>query len=135
MPIFEWNDKFSVNIDAFDSQHKNLVNNLNDLYDAMKQGRGNDVIGKIFSSLINYTQSHFKDELEMMKKHDYPDLLIHKKEHDDLESQIKELKEKFDNKQILVSFELLTFLKEWLMHHILETDKKYGPYLNGRGIK
>jgi len=28
----------------------------------------------------------------------------------------------------------MVFLKDWLFQHILGSDKKYGPYLNERGI-
>jgi hemerythrin len=34
-----------------------------------------------------------------------------------------------------VSIEVMNFLKNWLDKHIMETDQKYGPYLNSKGIK
>jgi hemerythrin len=33
-----------------------------------------------------------------------------------------------------LSMEVMTFLKEWLLKHIMGCDKKYGPYLNSNGI-
>jgi len=29
----------------------------------------------------------------------------------------------------------MVFLKDWLNHHILETDKKLGAFLAGKGVK
>ena len=34
----------------------------------------------------------------------------------------------------MMSVDLMHFLKDWLMVHILGTDKKYSEYLNGRGV-
>jgi hemerythrin len=28
----------------------------------------------------------------------------------------------------------MNFLKNWLVKHILGTDKAYGPFINGKGI-
>jgi len=33
-----------------------------------------------------------------------------------------------------VAVALMQFLQKWLCHHIMETDKKYGPFLNEKGI-
>jgi len=34
----------------------------------------------------------------------------------------------------VVNVDLLNFLKSWLQNHILGTDKKYAPFLNGKGV-
>jgi hemerythrin len=44
------------------------------------------------------------------------------------------VRKKFEEKRILLSFELLEFLKGWLAHHIMETDKKYGAALAGKEV-
>ena len=43
MALINWNDSFSVNVAVIDQQHKKLVDMINDLNDAMKQGKGKDV--------------------------------------------------------------------------------------------
>lgn len=40
MPIIQWNDSLPVGVDAMDLQHKKLVNLINQLFDAMKEGKG-----------------------------------------------------------------------------------------------
>ncbi len=52
MPLIQWNESFSVNVVEIDKQHQKLVGMINDLYDAMHQGKGNDVLGKIIDGLI-----------------------------------------------------------------------------------
>jgi hemerythrin len=34
-----------------------------------------------------------------------------------------------------LSLELIGFLNRWLVDHVRYSDKKYGPYLNSKGIK
>ena len=35
----------------------------------------------------------------------------------------------------MLSMEVMNFLKNWLVKHIMGTDKHYGPYLNAKGVK
>ncbi len=35
MPLVKWNEKLSVGVSIIDDEHKNLVEMLNELYDAM----------------------------------------------------------------------------------------------------
>jgi len=134
MSLIKWEQKYSVDVGMFNDQHKKLIDIINDLFDSMKIGKSNEKLGEIFTSLIDYTKYHFKDEEDMMKKYFYPDYLTHKKEHDVLTEKVLEYKAKFDNKEILISIELLNFIKEWLMNHIMQTDKKYGVFFNSKGL-
>lgn len=55
MALIQWSDSLSVNIAEIDAQHKRLVAMINDLNEAMKQGRGRDVIVRIVDGLVSYT--------------------------------------------------------------------------------
>jgi hemerythrin-like metal-binding protein len=134
MPYIEWNDSLSVGLSFFDEQHKKLIFIINKLFDAMKEGRGKEVLGEVFNELIDYTKFHFKSEEDAMLKYNYPYFNEHFEEHNKLTSQVLELKNKYENGQIFITIDILSFLKEWLFHHILETDKKYGPFLKEKGI-
>jgi hemerythrin len=134
MALMEWSDNLSVKVTQIDEQHKKLVGMLNDLHDAMKQGKGSDVTGKILDGLIEYVATHFANEEKIMKDNAYPEYLKHKKEHDALTNQALELQKQFQNGKPVLTVELMKFLKDWLSNHILGTDKKYGPYLNSKGI-
>lgn len=134
MAYIDWNEGLSVGVNLFDEQHKKLVSILNRLYDAMKEGKGRNVLADIFNELIEYTKFHFKAEEETLLKHDYPGYSEQHEEHSKLTKEVIELKEKYDKGNIFITVEVLSFLKEWLSHHILEVDKKYGPFLREKGI-
>lgn len=45
MAFINWSDKLSVGVQQMDMQHKRLVELINELYEAMNSGKGNDVLG------------------------------------------------------------------------------------------
>lgn len=134
MALMEWNPALSVNVKQFDDQHKKLVNMVNNLHDAMKIGKGNEVLGKILDGLISYTASHFADEERLMGTHAYPAISSHKAEHEKLVKQVLELQQKFKAGQPILTNTVMQFLKDWLVKHIQGDDKKYGVYFNSKGI-
>lgn len=134
MPIIEWTQKLSVSVEELDRQHKKLVNLINQLHDSMKVGKGRDVLGSILNDLTDYTVYHFEAEEKLLLENAYPSYALHKKEHDDLRSQVKEIKTKFDQGDTALTVEFMGFLKDWLNNHIMQADKKYADFLNSKGI-
>ena len=88
MAFIDWDDSFSVKVKEIDAQHKRLVDMLNELYDAMRQGKGKEVLGKIIGGLIEYTDVHFKTEEKYFDKFGYPETEAHKKEHSDFVQKV-----------------------------------------------
>ena len=134
MALVKWNDSYSVQNVAMDKQHQHLFDLINELHDAMGQGKGKDVLPKVFANLVNYTQTHFADEEALLQKHSYPGLVVQKRQHADLITQVSELIKKFETGDFAASQKTRDFLKQWLIDHIQEHDKKYGTFLNQKGI-
>ncbi len=129
-----WEDKYSVGVAQFDEAHKRLVAMINELYEAMRQGRGQQVIAKTFVGLIEYARTHFREEEAAMEGCDYPDAGQHAHAHRELLDQVLALQVRFHQGEALIAVQVLDFLRGWLMNHIAGTDKQYGPYLNSKGI-
>lgn len=134
MALMAWNSNLSVNVQQFDTEHKKLIDLVNQLHDAMKGGRGKDAIGGVLKSLVDYTQRHFAAEEALMKMQGYPDFEAHKKEHNTLVLQVLDFKKAFEAGKAVLSQELLNFLRDWVASHIQSVDRKYGPYFNTKGI-
>lgn len=129
MPFLEWTEKLATGVTEMDEQHKKLLNIINDLYDAMKQGKGKEVIDKVINELIRYTDYHFTSEEGLMSKYGYSEVMSHKKEHEYFKNKIMEFSDKRAKGEITLSIEIMNFLKEWLTNHIMHTDKKYGSFI------
>jgi hemerythrin len=129
MPLFTWNDSYSVSVQQFDDQHKVLFNLVNDLHDAMAQGKGRDRIGQTLNTLISYTRGHFSAEETALRKAGYPQYEQHKKEHDAFTAKVLDFETTYKAGTSNVTVDLMGFLREWLSNHILKIDKQYASYL------
>ena len=128
LDLFPWSDDFNVNIEAVDEQHKVLVDLLNQLHGIIMEHRGKAACRAVLDRLAEYTCTHFQLEEGLMRELHYPGLEIHRQQHEDLIRQIHELQRKLDEENITITFELLHFLKDWLIRHINESDKRFGAF-------
>lgn len=135
MARFAWDSKMSVSVQKFDDQHKKLVDMVNELDDAMRAGKGKDVMEKILSGLVSYTATHFADEEKLMLAHKYPGYIAHKAEHEALVKKVVGFQGDLKAGKVAMSVEVMQFLKDWLVNHIMGTDKKYGQFFNNVGVK
>ncbi len=129
--FFVWNSSYSVDCDAMDREHKRMVEIINQLYGAMRQGKGNTAIGSILDALVEYTRTHFVHEEQLMREAGYAGYEEHKREHDSLTEQVLAIQDRFRSGSVL-SLEVMSFVKEWLVNHIQGSDKRYGPHVNKR---
>ncbi len=129
MSLLNWSNELSVKINGIDDQHKRLVDLINELYDAMKEGKGKEKLGAVLREMINYTKYHFSAEEKLMLQRNYPEFPQHKAEHDAFTQKVTEFNNQFEAGAMFLSNEVLFFLKDWLVNHIKVTDKKYTSYL------
>lgn len=134
MSAFVWEDKYSLHIAELDRQHQKLFALFNDLYDAMQQGHGSEVIDKVLTSVVDYTAYHFAFEEKLLREAGYREEAAHRAEHAKLAEQAKALAQKLHAGGADVTMATLKFLGDWLMRHILVQDKSFAPYLIARGV-
>ncbi len=132
--FMEWGPKLETGIKTIDDQHKKLVNMVNTLYAAISSGTGKDHLGRLLDELIDYTVYHFGTEEELFKKYEYPEAAGHKKIHEELAAKVMDFRDRFQKGEALLSYDLMNFLKNWLVNHIGVTDKKYAPFLKSKGV-
>jgi hemerythrin len=135
MPVFTWNDSYSVGLPSMDNQHKKLFDLINKLYDAMRAGKGQDVIGPVLNEMLDYTKTHFTAEEKILEKHNYPGLAEQKKQHGIYIQKVTEFQQRSQSGSLTLSIETSQFLKEWLLNHIQVIDKKYSDFLKTKGEK
>ncbi len=131
MALLEWSDKLSVNIEEIDAQHKKLIDLINKLNDAWKEDFKREDVRSVFMELIEYTKYHFTSEEKYMEENNYPDLEAHKKQHQSFVNKLNKLQSKcsFNSKEAYT--DLLSFLSNWVVVHIMHSDQEYVPYMEG----
>ncbi|MDG4474618.1 bacteriohemerythrin [Thiovibrio frasassiensis] len=135
MALLTWQEKYSVGIKQIDDQHKQLIDMINELNDAMLTGKGKDALMPVLNKLASYCVTHFAVEEKLFDTHAYPETADHKEKHSKMLAKVKALIGEVQSGKSTVSIEVMNFLKNWLDKHIMETDKKYGPYLNSKGVQ
>ena len=135
MTFMTWTEKYSTGIMQIDLEHKRLVALVNELYDAMSQGKGDAALGKVLDGLAAYCRTHFLTEERLFQQHGYPDFSEHKGIHDRLTAKVTSMLRDFRVGKGQSTIQTVNFLKDWLNKHILETDQKYAPFLREKGVR
>lgn len=135
MAFMEWTEALSLDIESIDTQHRKLVDLINELDTAISEGHGNEVLGKVLGGLLDYTKEHFAYEEQLLEKCNYPSFPSHKAEHDSLTEKVEFLSHIFEKGQSMNTEQIMQFLKIWLQEHILDIDKRYVPFVKEKGIQ
>ncbi len=131
--IVEWSDDLSVDVRTIDEHHMTLLNLINELYGAMRQRKAGEIIGEVAERLLEYTIYHFGYEEKIFDKHGYPEKEPHKKMHKTFIEKIAEFKDDVDAGKVTSSNDIIHFLKDWLIKHIMVVDAKYTDFMHENG--
>ena len=135
MAFINWNDSLSVKIASIDDQHKRLIVLINEFYDNVSHRSNDENISLLIRGMKDYTQMHFETEEKYMRQFKYPAYAAHKQEHDTFISKVVDVEEKFNKGKLILSFEITSFLKEWIKSHIQGSDKKYTEFFIKNGVQ
>lgn len=134
MNLYDWKDSYSVEINSIDDDHKGLFRIINQLFDAMSHGKARSLLDETLHQLIDYTKTHFRREEIYFATTNYPETLEHKLQHEMFIERIVALKKDFENGDKEISIELIKYLSDWLINHILISDKRYMAHLKKYGL-
>lgn len=132
--FFKWSPDYSIGIKAIDDQHRVLVNTINRLWGAVSKHEGDKVIVGVFDALMSYTRIHFTLEERLMRHAKYKHLEAHIEEHMKLSEYLGQLYKKHLLEEDPVYYEMMRFLKFWLIEHIQGVDKQFGTDLQQAGF-
>jgi hemerythrin len=133
--FFRWTDKMSVKLQEIDQQHKQLVDILNELYQAFMDKEHKEKIGSIIEKMSDYTRYHFTTEEKYFASFGFYDMENHIKEHQDFKERVNEFVLKYYVHNSALTYDVMIFLKNWLRNHIMETDQKYIECFVKNGVK
>lgn len=125
MALKSWDDSFSVNHTAMDDDHKQLVQMISTLYEAMKAGQSKTVLERLVTKLTNYAQNHFSREEKYLTEKKHPDVDAQIQQHKVFLDKIAEFKRNFERGQTVVAATMLPFINDWFLNHVMKLDMKY----------
>ena len=136
MVFFAWKDEYMTHIRELDEQHQKLVALVNSFYADLLQYQNNEqkreIVMRTLNALVDYSCYHFEAEENLMRKYEYTEYEHHKEEHERFKSQIARFIQEQTETPLVAPFPIVVFLRDWLITHIMKTDKQYGPFLTAR---
>ncbi len=119
----EWGPAWISGHPVIDADHKMLVQYVNDLNDAMLKGVGREIATDILGKLVRYTVDHFAREEAVWTRAGLDSLAQHKRAHADLVEKVGRFQKDFEAGRATLTTDLMAFLREWLINHVLKSDK------------
>lgn len=130
-----WSPKFSIGHDKIDAQHEHLFKLLAQIQRQAYCPDQRGLVKQSLAALFDYTQRHFRDEEELMLKIGYPDYTLHSVQHDKLLNQVEDMMDNFRDGEIVAVNELLLFLTDWLVEHIVGEDLAFSKYMGESSVE
>ncbi len=110
--------------ERIDGDHQIICSLIELLTAALKTGKDKAACVRTYNELLDYTQTHFAMEEDLMRHCNYPQAAAHKAEHDNFIARTTDFKNQLAAGSFVLGVEMLTFLLDWWRSHIQRADKK-----------
>jgi hemerythrin len=130
--LIVWNDDLMTGIEKIDEQHQILVNLFNEANTRLTNNNSAEFLEQITRDLLSYALYHFETEEELMQKYHFTENSnddTHIKQHRSFSARVVAVRNDIKAGVLISREELLSFLNNWLINHILNTDKKLASFL------
>jgi len=132
--LLPWSRLYSVGVREIDEQHRVLVGLLNRLGAANDGAERTEMVSETLAALVKYVGEHFAYEERLMKEHGYEDTASHIAAHGGLARRVGDMVKRSAEGSSVSLGDLTVFLRQWLISHILHTDRALGAALNAKGL-
>ena len=129
---YKWSNDLQTGNMQIDTEHKELINAINNLLEACNEGKGRAEIERTVNFLSSYTKTHFTHEEVLQKKYNYPDYNNHKKYHQSFIEAIESIREKLlaNGPSIVIVGEVNSKVGNWIINHIKREDVKVAAHIS-----
>ncbi len=131
-----WSSDLELGIPIIDRQHQQLVNNIEELFFAIKHNKDYDKIRGLTAFIKRYSIEHFQTEEEYMKKFMYPRVAEHTKKHNDFHQTVLKVEE-FVRVQATspVALQIVeSLMLRWYVEHIKSMDQEFAGFLRENNL-
>lgn len=126
-----WNDGLSVGVEQIDDHHKTLIRLMLECREAIDSDFGREWLKEILAALVSYSKYHFLAEERLMYESGYPLLGAQREAHREFSDRLAEVVSNNFSDRKALNRELLGFLKDWFVNHVMKQDALVGAFLRG----
>ena len=135
----EWSDSLSTGVEEIDRQHQSLVKIINEANAKLIGNQSLQLIDDLTFDLFVYASYHFETEERLIEKYDYPvecpdEAETHCSEHRSFSEKVTAVRADLKRGVVISREDLLSFLNQWLIEHILNIDMRLGQFLVSKGM-
>ena len=128
--MYEFKEEYVTGIEQIDEEHKRLFEIADETYNLSRKEflvDKYDQVIQILKELKEYATMHFEHEEAYMESIGYKKMFTQKVQHNAFREKLNSwnLYDIDENSEEIVD-EILNFLRNWLVSHILEHDKQIG---------
>jgi hemerythrin len=123
-----WHKSLSIGVPLIDMQHKQLLDQMDLLLEALNTQQDAKQITNIMAFLDMYVNNHFGYEEQCMHIKQCPAAGQNKVAHEYFQMRLKMIRETLEQKKTskTIATQVLEELLSWFVHHIRTTDMKLG---------
>ena len=116
-------------METIDKQHKHLIGLANKLLQAVNH-HAYDEVKTTLHDFREYTVYHFADEEQYLESIRYPKLAEQTEQHAILKKKVKYFQEVMYRQGTIPQEEILEFLRDWLLGHIIKYDLEIKKFVD-----
>jgi hemerythrin len=125
MADITWNpQKMATGVPAVDAQHQEWIRRYNNFNNAIQQGKGVEAVQSTLEFFVDYADTHFKFEEEIMSEHNCAAAKANLEAHEHMRNILAGFKSYAEKHGYSMSemIGLRIQMEEWLIKHILTID-------------
>ncbi len=125
MALIEWRTDFDTGITDVDHEHKELVRLINNLHETLASDASSDTISAFLGEIFARISAHFALEESIMRKYSYDQYSEHKKDHEKLLDDIRDIMDNYEaGKYMAYEEAFANVVHDWFVGHFKEQDAR-----------
>lgn len=131
MTLLHWKEEYSVGIEAVDHEHRELIDLVNRLHDALDGPAAKFTVPAFFGDLLKGISAHFALEEKIMRDQAYDQLGPHKADHERLLDDLCDMMQAYEHSEEVDPIDLGRRLDAWFSHHFRTHDARLHRHFAG----
>lgn len=128
----DWQKRYEIGNVEIDAEHKVFIKIIGKIKVALSKKNEWTQLVFLLEELLKYADFHFCSEENVMRSVNFPDLISHQKEHQQLLTDLRQKIHFLQAKKTEKSDELISFLMHWFLNHTLNEDRQIVHYIKNQ---
>jgi hemerythrin-like metal-binding protein len=127
--LIEWKDEFSVGVPVVDHEHRELIDLINELHDAMSGENAAITVLDFLGEIHAHVAAHFALEEKIMREQRYDQYQEHKQDHERLLDEISDIMNAYEENAFYSDEEFAETISKWFTDHFKTKDARLHKHL------